>query len=631
MTFRQFTFNNVLRNKRLYAAYFLSSLFSVLIFFVYAIFAFHPSLGDDNLGNTVSMGLHTAEGIIYVFSFFFILYSMASFLKSRQREFGLMIMHGMTPFQLRKMIFWENMLIGCGATAGGVGIGLIFAKAILLLAENVLRLDTSLPFYIPGKAMLLTVCAFLVLFAVISIFTVFMVRNKEIIELIKGGKKPRPEPKASWLLSLLAVFLIGGGYITSILVEGMVVALAFIPVTIMVIIGTYFLFTQLSVFIITRLKRRPNFFWRKTNLLTLADLSFRMKDNARTFFIVSIVSTVAFCAIGSLFGFKSIITQQITAGHPFAIELVNNAAKTADQSNEINEVNRVLQELNISGSYYTLDMHAWSVKEGRRGTITIVPESIYNQFADVKRLPKLELKEGESAVIFDPFYVNVQNYNVKSSHELKSGMKISPTIHLVKSPMPDQIEPVFIIPDTQYSSLPPANEKINYAMWDIPSRSDELKAGEAISSNQLLTDSSSNIYTVAYSVNQVLRVYYAVLFIGLFIGVVFFVAAGSFLYFRLYTDLDDDKQKFAAIAKIGLSAGELSKVITRQLILLFFAPIAIALVHGIIALGALQNMFYSSIFKESVMVLGSFLAIQIVYFLLVRYFYVLNIRRSCNL
>ncbi len=79
MTFRQFAFNNVFRNKRIYAAYFLSSLFSVLVFFVYAIFAFHPGLSKIN--PNVAVGLHFAEAIIYVFSFIFVLVSMSAFLK----------------------------------------------------------------------------------------------------------------------------------------------------------------------------------------------------------------------------------------------------------------------------------------------------------------------------------------------------------------------------------------------------------------------------------------------------------------------------------------------------------------------------------------------------------------------
>lgn len=120
--------------------------------------------------------------------------------------------------------------------------------------------------------------------------------------------------------------------------------------------------------------------------------------------------------------------------------------------------------------------------------------------------------------------------------------------------------------------------------------------------------------------------YGPILFVGLFIGVVFFVSAGSFLYFRLYMDLDEDKQKFSSIAKMGLTVKELKKVLTRQTAILFFAPIIVALIHGAVALTALSNLFEFNIFKESVMVFGVFLIIQIIYFFIVRFFYTKQIQ-----
>src|SRR5690606_38001059 len=107
MTFRQFAFNNVTRNKRLYAAYFLSSLFMVMVFFTFSIFAFHPDLSGGTMNSNVTRGMNIAAGIIYVFSFFFILYSMSSFLQSRKREFGLLMMQGMSMRQIRSMVFLE--------------------------------------------------------------------------------------------------------------------------------------------------------------------------------------------------------------------------------------------------------------------------------------------------------------------------------------------------------------------------------------------------------------------------------------------------------------------------------------------------------------------------------------------
>src|SRR5699024_11295696 len=129
-------FLNVFRNKRLYIAYFLSSLFTVMVFFTFANFAFHPTLTAADMNANATKGMLAAGGIIYVFSFFFFLYSMSSFLQSRKREFGILMIQGMSTQQIRKMVFLENMLIGFLATMLGILFVVVFSKGILLFSEN---------------------------------------------------------------------------------------------------------------------------------------------------------------------------------------------------------------------------------------------------------------------------------------------------------------------------------------------------------------------------------------------------------------------------------------------------------------------------------------------------------------
>src|SRR5699024_12818092 len=95
------------------------------------------------------------------------------------------------------------------------------------------------------------------------------------------------------------------------------------------------------------------------------------------------------------------------------------------------------------------------------------------------------------------------------------------------------------------------------------------------------------------------KVWSPVMLVGLFIGIGFFVSAGSFLYFRLYTDLDSDREKFAAISKIGLTEKEMNKVISKQIGLLFFIPMSVAVIHGAVALTALSHMFGHNLVRES--------------------------------
>ncbi|MGG4144468.1 ABC transporter permease [Paenibacillus algorifonticola] len=623
VTFRQFAFNNVLRNKRLYAAFFFSSMFSVLVFFVYAVFAFHPALADENLQQGVSRGLHTAEAIIYIFAIFFVLYSMSSFLKSRNKEFGLLIMHGMSTFQLRLMIFLENLLIGFFSTLGGLGLGLVLAKAILMAAENLLRLDHTLPFYWPKEAMMLTFGAFMLLFAVISLFTVMLLRGKKVIELIKGATAPKSDPRASLLLSLLAALLLGSGYVGALLAKGAIVLVAFVPVTIVVIVGTYFLFTQLSVFAINTLKRNKGLFWRRTNMLTLSDLAYRMKDNARTFFIISIISTVAFTAIGTLICFGALLKRQIEAGMPFELQYTYSGPRTAQDMQSIRsylgEQQIGYKEYEVEGGYF-----------GAEGTVAVVPLSSYNKLAQV-------IGNEEHAISGDDVIVvsNVRGNLIAKPGELLrpitvegTAITLQPELEVPEGAVPG-FRPYYIVSDELYAELGKPINLFAFYLWDLDEGTDKRKAGKELKEKLLQAGHPSYSFRAkSYELDQMLRNYNIVLFIGLFIGVIFFVAAGSFLYFRLYQDLDDDKRKFAMITKLGLTSDELSRIVSRQMLLLFFAPVAVALVHGAVALTALQHMFMSSLAKEAALVLGGFLLIQLVYFLIARFYYIRSIRQA---
>ena len=125
MTFFQFANNNVRRNVRAYSAYFLSSTFAILMFFLYAILANHPDLQKGYVSPNIITGMQLAQYIIFAFSFFSILYSMGSFLRGRNKEFGLLTILGISNRQLIGMIFLENMLLGVAPIVAGrvLGVG----------------------------------------------------------------------------------------------------------------------------------------------------------------------------------------------------------------------------------------------------------------------------------------------------------------------------------------------------------------------------------------------------------------------------------------------------------------------------------------------------------------------------
>ena len=85
--------------------------------------------------------------------------------------------------------------------------------------------------------------------------------------------------------------------------------------------------------------------------------------------------------------------------------------------------------------------------------------------------------------------------------------------------------------------------------------------------------------------------------------------------------MDVDIEKFKMIYKMGLAKKELKKMIYQQIGILFFTPIIVSVIHGAVALTAMYHMFKMGMQLACWEVLGVFVVIQIIYYLVARIFY----------
>lgn len=591
MNFSQFVVRNTLRNKHLYLAYFLSTLFSVMVFFTFSVMAFHPSL-SENLNDKVQTGMLGSAIIIYGFAFFFVMYSMGVFLQSRKKEFGLLMIQGMSPKQLRKMVFIENLVIGFFATILGSLVGIGFSQIILWVSRVTLGIDFD--FYFPMKALGLTIVSFFILFFLISFFIQFRLPKLNVQELLKAGELGKGSFKVSPIKSILALLLIAGGYAVALLTPGMGVVVVFLPVVFVVILGTNFLFNQFSIFVIEKIKKRESVFWKKTNMVVFSDLAFRMKDNARSFFLVSVISTVAFAAIGTLYGFQSIILGAIGSA-PYSY------SATDDEANTVQKVDESLAKEKLTAEkatfvYYTAEDYEF------------ITESEYNKAAKLV---------GEAPITVKEDAVQLKSSTPFDATQAQATVKIDNTEYqvsdLVETEAMSVFLPTFVVPDSQ-EGMPQATQMTYWVTTG--DKEAQIRAGQSLEEQGLY-----NVQSIEYMKDSIIKSYAPVLFVGIFIGIVFFVSAGSFLYFRLYSDMDSDIEKFKMIYKLGLSKKELKKMIYQQVGILFFTPIIVSFVHGAVALTAMYHMFSLGMQLAGWQVLGVFLLIQFIYYLIARIFY----------
>lgn len=652
MNFLQFASNNVRRNARAYFAYLLSSAFMVMIFFTYAVFIYHPHIKNSPMGKLTTSGMTIATWIVYVFAFFFVLYSVSVFLKSRNREFGILTILGAESRQINRLVFLENMIIGAVAIVSGILSGLLLSKLFLLVSTRAIAME-DLPFYWPIKATLLTAGAFLLLFLVISLFTLLFIKRNQVLDLLTGTSKPKTLPKAGGLLALCGVIMLAVGYQALRVTPMSPLTVAVAAIT--GIAGTYFFYSQLSVWIVRFLQRRRKLAWKGTNLLWISEMGYKLKDNARMLFMVTVVTSLACMSVGFVLGTQQVIRTAFV-NNPFPLVYTQFTLKADKLEQDHAEIQRRLQAagLNyreVSFDKMTLDIEGTQQVVGTREWMQIVSQSSYNALAtalDPQAAP-LEIKDKNEAVLLEDG--TAAPLKALNGGTLTLGyLSVSPQPkNSITMPYTKRIDTIaaigsgrlLVIQDEKYEELQEqtsqtgrlGNRITAYVgpSAKLPGVNDPetLVGAELREWRDGRLGTNGFITTRAASYFSAQRGYSLFNFIGIFLALIFSMASASFLYFKLYAELDADRVTYRSLSKMGLSRGEMNRSATLQISLLFFIPIAVATLQSLVVLEPLftilrLNFKYGPVLLAS----GAFLAVQTVYFLIARGRYIRSVNRT---
>ncbi|HDK7139415.1 TPA: ABC transporter permease [Clostridium botulinum] len=615
MNFREFSTKNVVRNIRAYFAYLLSSTISAALLFSFTMLVLHPNLDVTIFPIYLQKAFEMTTIIAYLFLCFFVFYSVSVFIKSRFKEFGILYILGSSDKQIKKMIAIENVLISSLSGIFGVILGLVFSKIFLILSGRLLGYN-ALRFYLPVKAIIITFLAFVLMGILISIFTTYMIKEDEVLNLLKGTQKPKSEPKTSNIIAILCVVLLLGGYYFSITSTMNNIAYRIIPVTVVVIIGTYLLFSQLSVFIIKILKKNREFYMNKTKVLWISTLLYRIKDNTRMFFLITITSAMAFTSIGAVSAFWINKEAEVDKNFPQAFFY-------ASYKKDYEKLDFIEGSLKKEGYNYTkVQGHIKSlVSKKNTIPINIINESTYNSIAESLGQEKIHIKSNE-AIAGTPLMGN------KRDNILVDNMDIKVITTLEERIIPALYDHVYIVKDDVYDKI--SGSTSSFCAFNVESYKDTLnicknyegKFGESNNKKDHIILMKANIlesHKIGYGV---------IMFLTIFIGIIFFVTTGSFLYNKYYMDVQQDRMKYEQLNKIGITFKEIKKVSTIEIGVLFLFPYIVSVIHSLFALSALKNAFEMDVNLVAFFVMGSFFIIQIIYFLIIRGNYLLDIKKS---
>lgn len=608
MSFLRFAYNNVARNKRAYSAYLFSSSFAVMIFFMYAVFLFHPDVTNSVLGKDTQAGMKAAEYIIFVFSFLFVLFSVSAFLKSRKKEFGMLTILGATPAQINRLIFLENMLIGFAAIVIGLVTGLVVSKIFLIVGANIIEMK-ALPFYFPLKAIGLTTASFFALFLFISLLTLLFVRYSQVVELMQGANKPKKEPKAAWYMAVLCILALSGALILSKDIEKY-----FMYVVIFGLAATYLMYTQLSVYVIRLVKKSKRMYRRGTNMILISELAYKVKDNALIFFLVTIVTAMACSAVSFVIIIQNVNKEQLNKS--FQLHYRADSKSPFLQKN-IRLIDQEFMKNKVKPKKYQLVIK--DIKSKELSFISVIKQSDFNAVAKLVGMEPVSLSGKRAALIINP-----QNkQNEKQSHITLKDQRY-PIVKQTTGEIAQFMYDTLVISDSEFAQVKTENISIDNLYYvkawkehTPTSESIDTKIGMKIADvfskqNGSLLGSPAMYYVQLKSASNLM------LFVGLFIALVFSISMASFIYFKLYTDLSDDKKQYHAISKIGLGLKEMKKVVTAQIGILFFVPFFFATLQTFWVIKAIIKIRDFDTVTPTIFSICAFFLVQLICFLVVR-------------
>ena len=631
--------SNVKGNLYRYIMYLLSNAFSVTVFFIFANFVLHPNiyaadLNSASLKQGATLGMIACQVIIVVFTILFAGYSTSIFLKSRGKEFGLLSLYGMTRKQIRKYVLIESTFISVLSIAVGIATGIIFSKLFFMIME--VFLNISIPFNISFLALGITGLLFFILFQVINLLNIMFIRNKEIVDQIKTSKIPKVIPSFSKAKSILGILLIVIGYAVAWFVPPMLVPAAMLPVIFIVVTGTYFIFTQFSIAVANRILKNEKLLYQKMNLVAYSQMIFKLQDTAKVLFLAAVLGAFAFTATETMYSFFEEIPNLIgIVDIPQDMVILQRGDQLDDDIESILEN----KELDIKEK---IKLDAVIIKRviehDHFVELFTLSNTDYNKFLSSKnRDMMIDVKEGE-AIYLQPYQPLNDVYRDEQGSDLgyiDLGLEGESKAFNITKEIRESVITLgnvgyyqgLILNDKDFEEvlkMVDKDNKIKYTGIELEKFEKSYKTSIEIK-DEIGDDYGRAYYSKSIDYRNGRNMYGLTLFIGLFISVLFLIASGSIIYFKLFNEIKQDGIEYGILRKIGTTQKEINKMATKQIGIIFFLPFVVSTLHSLFALKALSNLFMTNLFLNGLVVIMVYLIFQVIYFIIIRSIYIKRI------
>ena len=616
---------NIRNNKSTYIPYIITCIFCIAMIYMMEFLRDCPTLDQAvRQADEVRMIVFTGEIVVEIFCIIFLIYSNSFLMKRRQKEIGLYNILGLERNHIGIVMFLETIITSIGSLAGGIAAGIIGSKLALLLLLKLLHIPSVLGFYISVKGIFTCLFMFGIVFLMILFLNLAKIHLSRPVELLRGNNTGEKEPAAKWLMALIGFICLGAGYYLAVTTESPIKAITiFLLAVILVMAGTYLLFTAGSIVILKFLRRRKSFYYRTGNFISISGMLYRMKQNAIGLASICILSTGVLLMISMTvsiyFGMNDIMLNR----YPYDVDMSVTSISEEECQTAIEAFekaiadNKVPVEKSVEEIYLDIvcskngDQILIKPANTIRNSDSVLVLSLLNQ-AEYERLTGISanLNDGEifawypSAVQKDSVTVDETEFTVKKwldKNPLTCGEDaVSDNAVLVVT---DEDFKKFDEMRTEMykgvSSAPAGEDLTLHLGLDITgSETDKIDFGtpvmEVVKDLKKNGGLSENSWITSGIRQQEYESYYAdngsLLFIGIFLGSLFLMGTAMIIYYKQISEGYEDQKRFEIMQKVGLSRREVRSSVRRQILMVFFLPLLMAILHITMAFPMIRRL-----------------------------------------
>lgn len=609
MFYFKLAMTNIGKNRKSYLPYLLTCALTIMMFYTMDAICKNQGIREMPGGASVQIILNLASWITGIFAAIFLFYTNSFLIRQRKKELGVYQVLGMDKRNLTVMLLCEMLATAVISIASGLLLGILLGKLMFLILLKLIHFSVPLYFRIEVFSIGRTGVLFGAIFAVTLLYNLLQLRKSSPIDLLHGEQTGEREPKTKWFLAVIGAVTLIVGYGIALAAEEPLKAIGnFFVAVVLVIIGTYALFTAGSIALLKGLKRNKNFFYQPGHFATVSGMLYRMKQNAVGLANICIMSTVVIVMISisvSLYtGMQDILSTRFPTD--FHVQLSNPNAENVTQLQEIVE-----EELTAAGVQAEDREEIVSLElTGIQDANGIVLQSVKNYSADrlrILRVTTLEtynrlehadetLDEGEVLVYSpqqplteDTILLGDSTFQVKrhlDSYALEryDDSATLRTTHLVVADMA-------VMQDLAARYSFDGENTICYHLYFNPEGdADAVTAALGRIYERAAEMDGTYIMWREASEDDFYSLYGGFLFIGIFVGVLFLMGTVLMIYYKQISEGYEDRERFQIMKKVGMSSREVKGTIRSQVLTVFFLPLGAAVLHVAVAFKVMTKL-----------------------------------------